>query len=77
MIVTLPVPLFAGKSEWHAVQLASPGALVCEGVGPLADAETLSKFDEVLLSARSAITEMLRMAIDFASRWRPDLLFIE
>src|ERR1043166_4314025 len=38
LILTLPVPLLTGKSRWHSVQLSSPGAFVCEGDGPDADA---------------------------------------
>jgi hypothetical protein len=52
------VPLFTGKSLWHAVQFVSPGAFVCEGVGPDADADTFDRFTpSVEMTTAKAMTE--------------------
>jgi len=39
-MATLPVPLLTANELWQAVQLSSPGALVCDAEGPNAEAET-------------------------------------
>jgi hypothetical protein len=42
VIVMPPVPLLTGNDAWQAVQLDSPGAPVCEGLGPDAEADIFS-----------------------------------
>src|SRR5215210_9040041 len=76
VIVTLPVPLFTGKSAWQAVQFASPGAFVCDGEGPLADAATFILSDEAFVSPKTAIKLTAKIAESLAALFQGDLLVI-